>query len=650
MHLRLKEIKKTVYNLLPQLGLALFLLIGILVYKDYGLGWDEFAQMTERGEVNYNFITTLDSKTLLNSPGIYQGPAFDLFLVSFQHCLNITDSREIYFFRHLVTFVFFWLSGLAFYFLLRKKYTDPFIILIGICWYFLMPRIFADSFCNSKDVPFLSMAVISLLSMMQFLEKPSWKTGILHGLFCGFMIDIRLMGVLLPAVTVFMFALRVLMADEKTKTVLSYVIPVGLFVLSTVAFTVLFWPVLWLDPLHHFIKGWKVMSGFNFATTTLFREQYIYTDKLPWYYDALWMGITIPLQYVFFFIAGLCVILFNIVSFKKNRISIFELEISSFLVFFVPLLVINLLHSSEYDGWRHLFYLYAPFCIIAIRGLHEIQDRLVKYVRIVWINLLILAITVPVAYTMVKMHPYQNIYFNRMIGPDAQSAKFKYEMDYWGVASREALEKLYLRSTDTKILIYAMDPPAPLSVAILPENMRSKFIFTTYEKANYFITDYRWNPQEQDQLNRIDSIKVDGAVISSTYRLREEIKKVGGLKTMNGKYLYVDKSSARPVLAQDNKAHEMEAFSIVYQPGNKCAIYTSEDKYFTAELAHENEITASRDNIADWETFTILELDSNRVAFKAANGKYLSVDEKMPRIYARGETIGRQEKFEIIIK
>ena len=648
MKLKLKEIKRTVYNLLPQLGLILFLLIGIAVHKDYGVAWDEFAQMIERGGINYNFITTLDAEKFLKSPGIYQGPAFDLCLVAFQKILNITDLREIYFFRHLVTFLFFWLSGLAFYFLLRKKYTDRFIIFIGICWYFLMPRIFADSFYNSKDVPFLAMAMICLLSMMRFLERPSWKTGILHGLFCGFMIDIRLMGVLLPAVTVFMFFLRVLFAERKIKTVLSYFIPVGLFILSTASITILFWPVLWLDPLHHFIKGWKEMSGFTFATTTLFQEQYIYTNQLPWYYDMVWMLITIPIQYICFFIVGLYSIIVNVFSLKKIRVFNFESEISSFLVFFVPLTVIILLHSTEYDGWRHVFFLFAPFCIIAVRGLHEIKSLFVKYVKPIWINFAVLALTLPVAYSMVKMHPYQNIYFNRIIGPDAQSAKFKYEMDYWGLAFREALEKLYLKSKDTRILIYAVNPPALLSKGILPENIRSKLIFTTYENANYFIHDYRWDPKEYNELNRIDSIKVDGAVISSTYRLKNKITKVVALKTMNGKFLCIDKNLSGLVIASSDSVQERSIFLLTFFEKKQCGILAYNDFFLSAEFCQHNEITATREYVSDWETFTMVKLDSNYVAFKAANGKYLSVDEISFQLFARADSIGQNEKFEMI--
>ena len=36
--------------------------------------------------------------------------------------------------------------------------------------------------------------------------------------------------------------------------------------------------------------------------------------------------------------------------------------------------------------------------------------------------------------------------------------------------------------------------------------------------------------------------------------------------------------------------------------------------------------------------------------FKAANGKYLSVDEKSLQLFARSESIGKSEKFEMMSK
>ena len=66
-------------------------------------------------------------------------------------------------------------------------------------------------------------------------------------------------------------------------------------------------------------------------------------------------------------------------------------------------------------------------------------------------------------------------------------------------------------------------------------------------------------------------------------------------------------------------------------------------------LPVENEITFIRDKIADWEIFTIIDLDSNCVALKAINGKYISADEKSLQLFARSDSIGKMEKFKMIL-
>ena len=119
---------------------------------------------------------------------------------------------------------------------------------------------------------------------------------------------------------------------------------------------------------------------------------------------------------------------------------------------------------------------------------------------------------------------------------------------------------------------------------------------------------------------------------------------------MDGRYLHADKSSVRPVLVHDDKPGTMEIFSMVCLSDNRYAIYTSENKYWSRELWQQTATTANREKIADWEIFTLIELDSNRVALKAVNGKYLSVDEKTTQLFATGDSIGKQEKFEMVKK
>ena len=44
---------------------------------------------------------------------------------------------------------------------------------------------------------------------------------------------------------------------------------------------------------------------------------------------------------------------------------------------------------------------------------------------------------VPGIYSLIRLHPYQYIYFNRLVG-GVQGAAGKYELDYWATSYREA--------------------------------------------------------------------------------------------------------------------------------------------------------------------------------------------------------------------
>lgn len=122
------------------------------------------------------------------------------------------------------------------------------------------------------------------------------------------------------------------------------------------------------------------------------------------------------------------------------------------------------------------------------------------------------------------------------------------------------------------------------------------------------------------------------------------------LKTMNGTFLCVDKNSGALVVANRDSTQKGGFFSLTFFKNNNCAILADNDLFLSAELCQHNEITATRKQVSDWETFTMLELDSHRVAFKAFNEKYLSVDEKTGQIFASADSIGGKEKFEMISK
>jgi hypothetical protein len=119
------------------------------------------------------------------------------------------------------------------------------------------------------------------------------------------------------------------------------------------------------------------------------------------------------------------------------------------------------------------------------------------------------------------------------------------------------------------------------------------------------------------------------------------------LKASNGKYICADGVLNNLVVANRDAAQAWETFELQFFEKKQCTILAYNNKYLCAELAQHNEITAIRDKAGAWEIFSLQSLDSNYIALKAANGKYVSVDAKTTQLYAKADSIGKQEKFQM---
>jgi hypothetical protein len=132
---------------------------------------------------------------------------------------------------------------------------------------------------------------------------------------------------------------------------------------------------------------------------------------------------------------------------------------------------------------------------------------------------------------------------------------------------------------------------------------------------------------------------------------KETGRKTIQLKAANGKYVCADQGiKDSPIVANRDSAQGWETFTLILFENNECAMMASNNKFFGAELDLRNEINATKDHLFKWETFSLTEIDKTHLAFKAANGKYLSLDEGSSKLYASGESIGKNERFEMILK
>ncbi len=451
-------------------------------------------------------------KTLLKQyPEQDHGPFIELSLVILERAFKINDSRTIYLVRHFSTFFIFFASVVFFYLLTKKLFKNWKLGLISCLILILSPRIFSDSFYNTKDIPLLSFFIISTYSLFLLLEKKSPGRILFHSVTSASLIAIRVLGVIMPVITVAALVSELLIVRlGKIKTIIIYII-------ITAALTIIFWPLLWSNPLNFFMI-FKKLAKYDYETNlpVLYLGEYISPFKLPWHYIPIWIFISTPLSYSLLFLLGFFKTFFNLIKakdlkkiYKKyfNDVIVLALAIS-------PVAAVIILRSTLYDGWRHLYFIYPFMIVLMMRGIQILPFPIISLIAVEMISVLIF---------MVKYHPYQNVYFNFLFSSNMGKVKENFELDYWGLSYRKALEYIVKIDKSKKIsLTVANNPGDSNSLILLPRDRRRLQYWSTDDinKAKYFLSNYRWHNSEYGYKNEIFAVKIGGAKIMVVYRLK----------------------------------------------------------------------------------------------------------------------------------
>lgn len=522
-----RSLRKVRYEIISvALFFALFLCLGLRIVGDYGMSVDE-KNSRIRG-LNYLAYLTDGDRQIFIDHGQFHGPAFEIVLAWLETVLHLTDGRDVYLMRHIATFLLFYLSVFFFYLLCRERFDDWRIGLLGCVFFLLSPRIFADAFYNPKDLPFLSVFIISIYTLIKYLERKTWRRAALHAFVCGVLIDIRIVGILVPAFTLFFLIGEAfwgsLLASAWEKT--------ALYGVLLILFTIACYPLLWENSLQHWRQTFSEMAQYPWNGTVLYSGKRFLAADLPWHYIPVWILISTPLFYVVNFLAGVLAIGKSLLSkplrlFSERR---HEMDFMMFCWFFAPILAIILLKSVLYDAWRQMFYIYPAFLLIALRGLlalfHGISSKCAgRSVRVVKIALVMLSVfsLLPTAYFMIKYHPYQNLYFNQLAGRNMEAVKNNFDGDYWALTYRKALEYLVRNDAEPEIAVYTANFPGELFATLLPAQDRQRFSYPEkLEDAKYFISNYRWHEEDYPYQNEVYAITIGGAKFLSVYRLNSK--------------------------------------------------------------------------------------------------------------------------------
>lgn len=477
-----------------------FMVIGLCVYKDYGISIDEPTQRNH-GIVTYRWLnrTFFDRGVLVNEgsedldnyESKYYGVAIQLPLVFIEDIYQVITKESmptsnIYRMRHLYTYLIYILSLYCLYRLFHNLFGSNILGLTGVLMVYSFGRFFAHSFYNIKDMMFASLFTISLFFAEKVISSVYEKKWCLYfSIVTAFTVSSRIVGALL-AVFILTFSIADCIFRKKK-------LPLASLAILCLAYPIwlLITPASWSDPIRFSINCVSTFSDYNLLEgTKLFGGQLIPNEVTPFDFYLRWMVLTIPLVYQLFSVIG--IIAFLVILFKRNQEKV-QIKNPLLLMVAGAVLLFTLLYQmirqpTIYNDWRHVFFLYPILILFAVFGLHVIFSLFSLKLRVAAAALLCLSMI----YNFVMIignHPYEYNAYN----PIGQSAAVGYEADYWGSSIYQQL--LWIADHNSEV-----------------KSVRMHFPYRIYLRAAYLML-----TEEQQNLVRIPNVDTDYQIVWISY-------------------------------------------------------------------------------------------------------------------------------------
>ena len=460
---------KSIYKKLIQKPIFILIivniLIGLFIYRDFGLTWDEPLFYSYGDALGYAYSPTewfSGNFDLYNSYGASaedhktRGPAYLLLARNFVYGLEAlgSDSTSAW---HLVNFLFFQL-GIYFLYRISRRWMRPSAALFAAAFFSFQPMLWGHAFINPKDPPFLTFFLASVCLGFEMVDAITQNANdktrkiLLASFTLGIAASIR---ILAPLAGLLIF-IYFLVTTKESKSIHAWrsFIYYGLIAIIVMIAT---WPFLWGNLFTNFFNVFILMSDNPTNLGVLFGGIKYSASELPRRYLPVIMSITLtePTWILFGlgFIAGYWKLL-------KHRTSDFIKQITSlslvFSYFLIVLAYVLLRRPAMYDGMRHFFFILPPIFIFIGFAFEYLIEKLslILHSR-AWPHVILgFLLILPGINGIIKLHPYEYAYYNSFVG-GTDGAFRKYETDYWLTCYKEAVAELTDKiSEPTRLFVY----------------------------------------------------------------------------------------------------------------------------------------------------------------------------------------------------
>jgi hypothetical protein len=430
--------------------LVLMAAIAALTFRDYGLGWDDYTH-SQYGDLLVSLYSSgFTDKRAFSFVNLYKyGGGFDLSAALAAKLLPF----GLFATRRLVGAAV-GLVGLFVTWRLARRLGGAKAGLIALILLAACPLYYGHMFINAKDGPFAAAMAIALLGIVRaFDEYPhaTPATIALCGIGVGLAIGARVMGgfAVIVVLLSLVFILAVRSHETATKPALaecgSFLAPFIPGVILAYLVMGLEWPWGVAAPLNPFRAVGYFSHFFEAPWRELFDGRLIPVPDMPRSYVPTLVALKLP---ELMLALGLCgtvgAIIAAVAGGKRGagagyRTALFATAVAALL----PVLATVALRPAMYNGIRHFVFVFPPFAVLGGVAGAWIARRLVRYgIAAMAAGLLVLAVGVALpVIEMVRLHPYQYTYFNRVAGGVA-GARSQFMIDYWGLSLTQASRQL----------------------------------------------------------------------------------------------------------------------------------------------------------------------------------------------------------------
>lgn len=528
-----------------------FLIIGLLIYKDYGFNIDEkfhrsngfywlkylsnyfnldYLQIVSEEKLNSIKGFTLSDINYYNKYGII----FDVPAALMEVILKIDEPLYFYQLRHILVFLYFFIGLIFFYKILLSRFKNDTIALLGVILLFITPRIFGDSFQNTKDIIFLTFIIISTYFFFESIEKEKYKNLILFSLFSAISTSVRMFGVFLP----FSFLLMQFILIRK-KNYKKIIFNSSLFIITFFLFLILIWPLLWENTFENFKSYFELLSSYP-SGKVFFLGKYYNSDLVPYTYLPIWIVISTPVLHLILFSYGFFILskrLYGrLINLKinssvndfwrgKNESKDFSM-LTSFILTLCGLIFFNL---KFYNSWRIGYFLYFFIIYFAVFALYiTLAKKRFNLTKKILLKIFLIIFFILTIYRIFIYHPYQSCYFNILV---PNSIKNNVEVDYTGLSAIHFLNKMIEENQSKKLIkigvaswypiwrmLELVNKKGDLKIEIVENRQISNADFIYTNKISDVDKKFNKKYDIPSNFKKIKEFKVDGAIIYEAYQ------------------------------------------------------------------------------------------------------------------------------------